>query len=350
MDKKFLNNLVNNLKEDNQKQKLNSKILLIDGLNTFLRSFSIVNHLNSNNNHVGGLTGFLQSIGYAIKLINPTRVIIVFDGPGGSNSKKNLYPQYKGNRDHNKITNYNVFNNNKEEESEAMQNQIARLMQYLRVLPLDLLCIDSVEADDIIGYLVSKYEKNIETNQITVMSADQDFLQLASSKTQIYSPTKKKIYNQDLVLKEYKVHSNNFIIMKTLLGDNSDNLPGVDKLGPKKLEKLFPELKTENELLLNEIFEKCECNLNEHFLYNSILEFKNQLKINFLLMNLKSNVLSEENKNIIENTLLQEAKLDKQHFLLMYNNDNLGELVKNVYNWITNTFNSLNIYRQKGEI
>ena len=60
-------------------------ILILDGLNTFLRSFTMINHTNSDGHHVGALTGFLKSLGYAIKLLDPTKVIIVFDGVGGSN-------------------------------------------------------------------------------------------------------------------------------------------------------------------------------------------------------------------------------------------------------------------------
>ena len=66
----------------------NSKTLVIDGLNTFIRSWSTAPNLNDNGDHIGGIVGTLKSIGYAIRLINPTRVVVVFDGKGGSNSRK----------------------------------------------------------------------------------------------------------------------------------------------------------------------------------------------------------------------------------------------------------------------
>jgi len=68
----------------------NSKTLVIDGLNTFIRSWSTAPNLNDNGDHIGGIVGTLKSIGYAIRIINPTRVIVVFDGKGGANSRKEI--------------------------------------------------------------------------------------------------------------------------------------------------------------------------------------------------------------------------------------------------------------------
>ena len=74
----------------NEPRRQNESILIIDGLNTFLRNFTVINHINRAGEHIGGLTGTLKSIGYAIRLINPTRVIIVFDGIGGASAKRKI--------------------------------------------------------------------------------------------------------------------------------------------------------------------------------------------------------------------------------------------------------------------
>jgi len=73
----------------------NSRVLIVDSLNTFLRNFVAIHHLNPSGAHIGGLGGFLKSIGAAIRDIEPTRVILVFDGHGGSTNKRYLYPEYK---------------------------------------------------------------------------------------------------------------------------------------------------------------------------------------------------------------------------------------------------------------
>ena len=74
---------------------LNSRVLLIDSMNTFLRSFAIIPAINPQGNHIGGLVGFMKSLGYAIKLIQPTRVILVFDGQGNITNRRNPDQQNK---------------------------------------------------------------------------------------------------------------------------------------------------------------------------------------------------------------------------------------------------------------
>ena len=78
---------------DSASETANDKVLIIDGLNTFIRCFSAIPTLNDDGAHVGGIVGFLRSIGYAIRTIRPTRTVIVFDGKGGSNRRKKVFPQ-----------------------------------------------------------------------------------------------------------------------------------------------------------------------------------------------------------------------------------------------------------------
>ena len=167
--------LISSIQPDKRTQ-LNS-VLIIDGLNAFLRAFTMINHINPDGHHIGALTGFLKSIGYAIKMLQPTKVIIVFDGVGGSNARRNLFPDYKANRNANRMTNYSIFQS-KEEESESINNQMQRLILYLKCLPVSVISIEGLEADDIIGYLTHKLESFSETQEINIMSADQDFLHL----------------------------------------------------------------------------------------------------------------------------------------------------------------------------
>ncbi len=332
--------ILNRIRESkDEKITENTRILLVDGLNLFLRNFCIINSINTSGHHIGGLVGSLKSLGYAIKLINPTKVILCFDGQGSSASKKNLYPDYKANRGVGRITNYTLFNN-REEENQSINDQMHRLIQYFSCLPLAMTCIDGLEADDIIGYLIKKYELVEDCKQLTIMSADQDFLQLISKKTQVYSPVKKRIFQSQQIIEEYEVHPNNFIIRKSLLGDTSDNLPGVDGLGPVKLKKLFPELLSEQTFSLENVFEKSK--VGEHLLYSRIIERQKQLEINYKLMNLKENVISPDNASIIENS--QVNALNKHQFLKMYYGDLLGNNIQGVERWITECFNDLNVF------
>jgi len=339
MSKNKYFDLISSIQPDTRTQL--DSILIIDGLNTFLRSFTMINHINPNGHHIGGLTGFLKSIGYAIKMLNPTKVIIVFDGVGGSNARRNLYPEYKANRHVNRMTNYSIFSS-KEEETESINNQMARLIQYLKCLPVTVISIDGLEADDIIGYLSNKFQAYNETTSVTIMSADKDFLQLISDKVQVYSPVKKKVYKPKDVLEEFGVSSYNFLNYKILMGDQSDNIPGVTGLGPVKLLKLFPELISENKIELNDIIESSANKIDENKLYLSVVERRHQLEINRKLMSLDGSFLSPENKQLVKDAFKDSYELNKYLFHQIYVNDKLGESIPNVDNWLTEVFGYIN--------
>lgn len=341
MSKKY-HELLSNIQPDIRKE-LNS-ILIVDGLNTFLRNFAMINHINPEGHHIGALTGFLKSVGYAIRMCDPTKVVIVFDGVGSSNARRNLFPGYKANRNANRMTNYSIFSS-KEEETESINNQMERLVQYLKCLPVTVISIDGLEADDIIGYLATKFQTYEETQRVTIMSADKDFLQLITDKTHVYSPTKKKIYTPKDVLEEYGVSSVNFINYKILLGDQSDNVPGIEGIGPKKLIKLFPELNSNDKITLENIIEKSVELINESKWYMSVAERRHQLSINEKLMSLDGSFLSPENKQLVKDAFNSSYELNIPIFVQMYHNDKLGESIPNVQSWILQLFGYLNSFK-----
>jgi DNA polymerase-1 len=298
--------------------------------------------MNPSGAHIGGLTGFLKSNGFAIRHIKPTRVILVFDGTGSTTNKKNLFPEYKAHRKIQRITNWDGFND-KDDESESIENQLVRLVQYLRCLPVGLLSIDKVEADDVIGYITKRVE-----DEVYIMSADQDFLQLVTPKVTVYSPIKKKFYTPKLVKEEYGLEAYNYLNQKILMGDNSDNIPGVKGLGPKKLFKLFPELESTNAVTLESILEKSTELVNEHGLYGNIVNFKKQLLINQELMDLSDPIMPENSIIEIEEVIHNEPnKIDKLHFLKLYNEDKLGNSIPNVEVWLSEIFSYLQVYKTK---
>ena len=342
MSKSKYEQLLSNVQPDIRKEL--SSILIIDGLNTFLRSFTMINHINPDGHHIGGLTGFLKSVGYTIRMTDPTKVIIVFDGVGGSNARRNLFPDYKANRNVNRMTNYSIFQS-KAEEQESINNQMERLIQYLKCLPVTVISIDGLEADDIIGYLANKFQVHDETQKVTIMSADKDFLQLVSDKVQCYSPTKKKVYTPKEVLEEFGVSSSNFLNYKILMGDSSDNIPGISGLGPKKLIKLFPELVGDTKIELDEIISSSADKVDENKLYLSVVERRHQLLINHQLMSLNGSFLSPENKQLVKDAFTNSYTLNTPIFLQLYHNDRLGESIPNVQSWLTQLFGYPNSFK-----
>lgn len=329
--------IFDSLKSEKVEESLNSRVLLIDGLNTFLRAFTAIGWVNKDLSHIGGLTGFLRSLGYIIKLSRPTRVIVVFDGQGSSTNKRYIYPEYKANRGLNRVTNWDSFESQKD-ESEAITSQIVRLVYYLKTLPVDLISIDKIEADDVIGYITGKLD-----GEVTIMSSDKDYLQLVSDKVTVYSPTKKKFYDRDLVLNEFGVTPKNFLTQKILLGDSGDNVPGVKGLGSKTMLKAFPELGTEQEISLDDILSKCD---DKKKIFESIKNYEFQLRINKRLMDLKDPNIPEEAIEEINSVLLEAKKaFHSQDFLDLYREDELGNSIPNVSMWLFNHFNELAKYK-----
>lgn len=332
---KILNNLNNN-------DSSHTKLLIIDGLNTFLRCFSAINHINTNGHHIGGLTGFLKSVAYPIRMLKPTKVVITFDGLGSNLNRKNIYSEYKSNRDNKKILNWDTFDNKKEEQ-ESIENQLGRLIEYLQLLPIHLIMVEKLEADDIIHYLSKSQFDNF--NEIFIMSADTDFFQLLNDKVKIYSPTKKIIYDSKKFQEEFNILSENYIIYKTLLGDKADNIPGVEKLGPKKLLKFYPEL-NQTKINLDHIDLVALTRINEHELFSRIHYFMHQLKINHQLIDLNDFNISDEDIESINFQLNTPVKYDKNGFLKMYNDDILGNSIPNVSYWLDNSFIFLNSFNK----
>jgi 5'-3' exonuclease len=220
--------LLDNIKEDSSTETLhlNSRVLLVDSMNMFLRSFAVIGSTNTQGTHIGGMIGFLRSLAYTVNLVQPTRVICIFDGQGNTTNRKNLYPEYKGNRKLKRITNWNSFDD-LADESASMSQQMTRLVDYLKQLPISVMTLDKLEADDMIGYLAPKFDSSV------IVSADQDFLQLCSDTIQVYSPIKKKFYGPKEVYDEMGLWPQNYINYKVLMGDKSDNVPGIKGLGDR---------------------------------------------------------------------------------------------------------------------
>jgi len=321
------------------KDDLNDRVLLIDSMNMFIRSFSFINKFNLQGHHIGGLFGYLRSLGAMINEIQPTRVILVFDGEGNIHNKKNLYSDYKGTRKIKRITNWTGFDN-LEQESESMKDQMLRLIDYLKCLPVSISVIDKLEADDIIAYLAPKFTQSV------IVSADQDFLQLVNKKITVYSPIKKKYYTEIDVFEEFGVWPCNFLNKKIILGDTSDNVPKVPKIGLKKLYKLFPELTESKPISLQEIIDKSYIESDNNPWYGDIYNFKHQLYINEKLMDLKSPNIPEQEKTKLDNLVSDKPyNFNKSKFINYYTQDKLENSIPNLNIWLTNNFEPLNKYK-----
>ena len=345
MKRNDLLKLLDNLVEEQEVPTSNryDRVLLIDGLNLFFRNFAMMNIVNSQGVHIGGLGGFIRSLGTLINQIQPTAMFVVFDGVGSSTNRKNLLPEYKSGRNQTRITNWEVFEN-LDEEDDAKINQIVRLAHYLKCLPVKTVAIDKAEADDIIAYYSDILPKQYNS-KIFIVSSDKDFIQLINDDVTIYRPTEREYYTKNTVKEKFGVLAENFILYKMLLGDNSDKIPGVKGLGDKGLLKKFPEL-AERVLSLDDIFSIAEQKYKDHIVYSRIAFERNRLEQNYRIMNLKKPLLDDGDKEFLEEFAKEEnIVLDSDTFLRFYNDDGLGHIIKNVEFWIKDTFKVLNSFK-----
>ena len=344
MDKKDLLKLLDNVSENENEIKFHkhSRVLIIDGLNLFFRNFAMLNLVNPDGTHVGGLGGFFRSLGALIKNIEPTSVYVIFDGRGSANNRKNILPEYKSGRHLQRITNWEVFDN-LEEEDDAKVGQLVRIIQYLRTLPVKVISLDKVEADDIIAYL-SKIIPGQPEDKFFIVSSDKDFLQLVNSNTIVYSPIVKEFYNESTLTDKFGVLPCNFLIYKTLLGDSSDKIQGIKGLGPKKLLKLFPEL-SHHPVSLEDIFTISEGKFKENIIYAKIIHERQELEKNYQIMDLQNPMLDDQDKQILrEFVSSNDLQYIPEGFLKMYHDDQLGGVIRNVEFWIKDVFANLNSY------
>jgi DNA polymerase-1 len=321
----------------------NSRVLIVDGLNTFIRCWSAVPTMNDDGDHVAGVTGVLKSIGLAMRNVQATRCIVVFDGKGGSKGRQKMYGGYKSNRDKNKLRVNRQYEDmmNEEDERESMKRQYVWLSELLHHLPITTMIYDGVEADDVMAYIATNLLK--EEEQAVLMSTDKDFLQLVNDTTIVWSPTKKKIYNKNVVKEEFGVEPKNLLLYRVLDGDVSDNVPGVKGCGIKTVVKRFPEITEDKKLTVEEFLQLAEDKRGKIKLYDTILESREQILMNKKLMRLDEQLISGNTKMDILTRFDEPIKpLNKLNFLQACMKYKVMDKFGNDINsWLKNTFQNI---------
>jgi len=195
-----------------------------------------------------------------------------------------------------------------------------------------VLSYDNIEADDTIGYLTKQV---LPDSNIIIMSTDKDFLQLANGRVKIWSPSKKKMYDDKSVFEEFGISSQNYIWYRVLDGDKSDNINGVRGLGLKTIRKKLPFL-TDNHI----------CNIDD--IVSVLPESKELIDRNYRLMQLNDVDISGNTKTkIVQRVNEPINELVKYKFEKMFLEDKLFTALPNVTSWLLTNFNKLNRYAKK---
>ena len=301
---------------------MRNKVLFIDGLNMFIRSYIVNPTLDRGGNPIGGCIGFLKSLQKVCKKFDPKEVVVVWDGHEGSQRKRALNKEYKEGRGPIRF-NRRQIDLSPEQQTKNKAYQLIRLMEYLNELPIIQISIDFVEADDVIAYgarppYYGGWDK-------VIVSSDKDFYQLCDQNTFIYRPIQDKVVTEQSILEEFKIHPNNFAVARAIAGDASDNLQGVSGVGLKTLAKRFPFLANKEECDSEAIVNNCRIQGKKLKLHENIIQSYELIKNNYRIMQLYNPNIRPINRNFIDNSITQfEPEFLRLNFTKMLFEDDCG--------------------------
>lgn len=209
---------------------MREKFLLIDGSSLIFRAFFAIRNLTTKDGiHTNGVYGFLNMYKKALEIIEPDYVVVAFDKSGPTFRNKD-YEAYKAHR---------------EKTPPELSHQFAMLKDVLDGMNVIHIDMQEYEADDILGTLSTKAnEKDIQTFLLT---GDRDYFQLVGDKANVLY-TKKgiselEVYDVEKIREKYDLEPKDLIEVKGLMGDKSDNIPGVPGVGEKTAIKLIKDYK-----------------------------------------------------------------------------------------------------------
>ena len=336
------------------------KVILVDGNNLMFRSFYATAYSgsimkNSENFPTNALFGFVNMINKIIEEEKPAYMCVAFDI--GKNFRKQEYSFYKEGR---------------QSTPEELKIQMPVAREILDAMGIKYLELEPYEADDIIGTIVNMAELDPEYAS-TIISSDKDLLQLISDETEIKLLKQSGFirYNKKSFIEEYKIDPIRIIDLKAIMGDASDNIPGVKGIGEKGALKLLQEYESlENiydnidkitgktkEKLINDkesafmskkiatIYREVPINTNfEEFRYNGFDEVKlrnifEKLEFYSFIKNIKREKVEEKNEFITLGNV-NELKLDENVALYLEVSDSNYHMGKIVGMALTDKFNS----------
>lgn len=209
------------------------KLVIIDGKSVFYRGYYAMKNLSlEDGTPTGGVYGFASLAFEVIRKLKPDYVVVAWDKKGTSTAKRSaIYPEYKAGR---------------KKAPDDFYEQIPLLKDFLKTLGWPLFETDGYEADDILGTLAVQANKlGVEANLIT---SDLDMLQLIDENTKVFAMKRGfsdiEEFDLEYFEKKYGLKQSQFLDLKALQGDSSDNIPGVPGIGPKTATQLLNEFFT----------------------------------------------------------------------------------------------------------
>ena len=284
----------------NVKQK-EDFLVLLDGTAYLYRAYHALPPLkNEKGENTGAIHGFLKAFNKILEDYNPKYVGLVFDARG-KNFRHEIYKDYKANRS---------------PMPAELSEQIPVLYEILKLLGYPPIIIKDVEADDVIGTLSRKFNK---INNIKIFSGDKDFAQLVNKKVMLVNPISLDEMNPIDVKKKYDINPSQIIDYLALMGDKSDNIPGVSGVGGKTASRLINKYGNVEDIIKNK--EIIPGKVGE-----SIKENIEQLKVSKTLATIKTDL---DIKLDLEDLI--KASVNKEELIKIYKRLELNSFLKNEF-------------------
>ena len=301
------------------------RVLIIDALNMFLRSYTVIPSMDPQGMPNGGTIGFIKSLQVLCREMRPHEVIICWDGHGGSEKRRQMNKQYKQGRRPVRF-NRRMIELPEDQVKKNRTDQQLRLHEYLNNMPVIQLMVDFVEADDIIAYTVKK-DKYKDWEKI-IVSSDKDFFQLLGiENTWIWRPVQKVLLNGKILTEKEGIHPNNYALARAIDGDKSDNIEGVPRIGMKTIKSNLPILENPDPVSCDDLFVYCKMQINQKNCHKKLLEYQERVRNNYNLMQLYESNISHNGRRGIDFTLDNfEYGFDKLELQKMLIADGQGHL------------------------
>ena len=300
------------------------RVLILDALNAYLRAYIVDPSLSVHGQPIGGLRGFLKILQKLVREMRPDQVVVIWDGPNGSKKRKLMDKNYKAGRKPIRL-NRAYHNLTDDEELKNKIWQQGRIIEYLNQMPIIQSMIAEVEADDIIAYVSQmSYYKGW---QKIIVSNDKDFMQLCDGETVLWRPTQSEMLNKNRIVEQLGIHPTNMAMARAIIGDASDNLPGIKGAGFATVKKRLDFLAEERYYNIDEVVEYCENVPSNLSFFKKVVEDKALVEKNYKMMQLYSPQLSVQAKDRVKYAVENfECEFNKTQIIGMMKNDGLGEL------------------------
>jgi DNA polymerase-1 len=300
------------------------RVLIFDALNAYLRAYIVDPSISTNGDPIGGIKGFVKILQRHVRETKPDQIIVVWDGPNGSRKRKAIDKNYKEGRKPIRLN--RAFHNLTDDEE--LQNKIwqqGRLIEYFNNMPIMQFMLPEIEADDVIAYITQI--PCYKGWQKIVISNDKDFMQICDDETILWRPTQNEILNKDRIIEKTGVHPTNMALARAIVGDTSDNLPGIRGAGFATVGKRLSFLGDSKSYTINEVIEFCHKTKSNLKFFTNIVENKKLIEHNYKMMQLYAPQLSVQSKMYVKESIENfECEFNKTEIIGMMRDDGFGEL------------------------